>query len=372
MGYFHFAGLWKIVTGVFLSIVVMGCSHGAGIKVDFIGQQIIPHDYLFQDTTVGGLSSLDYNARTGRFLTICDDRSKINRARFYDLKLDYDGTGFQGWQLVDVKYIRRPDGSLFPKPGFFGKAHVDPEALRLSPDGQTAFWTSEGHAKEGVNPLIREMTLTGEHLRELTVPAKYMVAEDKGIRDNLAFEAMTVTTDQKSIMVSTEGPLIQDGEEADASHGADVRLLQLDIKTGQPIHEYAYSVEPVHKESLPFGNFSVNGVVDILAISESRYIVAERSFSTGAGLSVKLYLADISHATDVLSLPALKDAEYQVATKELLLDLGDLGIAIDNIEGISFGKTLEDGRRSLILISDNNFRSAQVTQILVFALSGLN
>ncbi|VAV94639.1 Glycerophosphoryl diester phosphodiesterase [hydrothermal vent metagenome] len=368
---FSFDVSLKLFSGTIFAAVMTSSALAGDMTVDYIGQQVIPHDYLFQDTTVGGLSSLDYNAETGRFLAICDDRSKINRARFYDLKLDYDSTGFQGWQLVDVKYIKRPDGSLFPKPVFFGKAYVDPEALRLSPDGQTAFWASEGHAKEGVNPLIREMTLEGDYLRDFTIPAKYMVAEDKGVRDNLAFEAMTVTADQKSIMVSTEGPLIQDGEEADVDHGADVRLLQLDIKTGQPIHEYAYSVEPVHKETLPFGNFSVNGVVEILALSESRYIVVERSFSTGAGLSVKLYLADVSHATDVLSLPALKGAEYQAATKELLLDLEGLGIAIDNIEGISFGKTLKDGRRSLILISDNNFRSAQVTQILVFALSGL-
>ncbi len=372
MSCFHFTRLRKIVASAFLSILMMGFSHGSEISLDYIGQQIIPHDYQFQDTTVGGLSSVDFNPETGHFLAICDDRSKTNRARFYDMELDYDLSGFYGWNLADVTYIKRPDGSLFPKPGFFGKAHVDPEALRLSPDGQTAFWASEGHAKKGVNPLIREMTLDGKYLRDFTIPVKYMVADENGIRDNLAFEALTVTADRKSIMVSTEGPLVQDGEEADVDRGADVRLLQLDIKTGQPIHEYAYSVEPVHQESLPFGNFSVNGVVDILAISESRYIVVERSFSTGAGLSVKLFLANVSRATDILSLPALKGAEYQVATKELLLDLGGLGIAIDNIEGISFGKILKDGRRSLILISDNNFRSAQVTQILVFALSGLN
>ena len=241
----------------------------------------------------------------------------------------------------------------------------------MSPTLSSYFWTSEGHADEGVNPFVREMTLEGAYIRDFNLPEKYFIGEGTGIRDNLAFEALTVMADQKSILLSIEGPLIQDGPEADAKQGANVRLLQFDIKSGQPVHEYVYAVEPVHKETLPFGNFSVNGVVDILALDKSRYIVVERSFSAGAGLSVKLYLADLSAATDVLALDSLKGATYQTAQKVLLLDLADLGIPIDNIEGMTFGRTLKDGRRTLVLISDNNFRAAQISQILVFAVDGL-
>ena len=59
----------------------------------------------------------------------------------------------------------------------------------------------------------------------------------------------------------------------------------------------------------------------------------------------------------------------QPAAKTLLLDLDALGIPLDNVEGMAFGPDLPDGRRSLILVSDNNFAPAQFTQFLLFAVS---
>ena len=54
--------------------------------------------------------------------------------------------------------------------------------------------------------------------------------------------------------------------------------------------------------------------------------------------------------------------------KSLLLDLRTLGLPLDNIEGMAIGPTLPDGRRSLILVSDDNFAATQFTQFLLFAL----
>jgi hypothetical protein len=59
----------------------------------------------------------------------------------------------------------------------------------------------------------------------------------------------------------------------------------------------------------------------------------------------------------------------QAVTKELLLDLDAPGIALDNMEGMAFGPDLADGRRTLVLVSDNNFAPAQFTQFLLFAFS---
>jgi len=55
--------------------------------------------------------------------------------------------------------------------------------------------------------------------------------------------------------------------------------------------------------------------------------------------------------------------------KTLLLNLDSLGIPLDNVEGMTFGPDLADGRRSLVLVSDNNFAPAQFTQFLLFAYS---
>jgi hypothetical protein len=61
--------------------------------------------------------------------------------------------------------------------------------------------------------------------------------------------------------------------------------------------------------------------------------------------------------------------------KRLILDLSkpsELGSAalpfIDNVEGASFGPTLSDGHRSLVLVSDNNFNPEQITQFLAFEI----
>ena len=56
-------------------------------------------------------------------------------------------------------------------------------------------------------------------------------------------------------------------------------------------------------------------------------------------------------------------------TKRPLLDLAVLGIRPDNVEGITFGPRLDDGRRTLVLISDDNFSERQKTQILAFAFA---
>ena len=40
----------------------------------------------------------------------------------------------------------------------------------------------------------------------------------------------------------------------------------------------------------------------------------------------------------------------------------------DNLEGMTFGPTLTDGRQLLIIVSDNNFAADQVTQFLAVAV----
>ena len=58
----------------------------------------------------------------------------------------------------------------------------------------------------------------------------------------------------------------------------------------------------------------------------------------------------------------------RAAKKTLLFDLDTLGIPLDNVEGMTLGPTLPDGRRALVLVSDNNFAANQFTQFLLFAL----
>lgn len=44
------------------------------------------------------------------------------------------------------------------------------------------------------------------------------------------------------------------------------------------------------------------------------------------------------------------------------------GITLDNIEGVSWGHTLANGHRTLVLAADNNFSATQSTQFIALEL----
>jgi hypothetical protein len=100
----------------------------------------------------------------------------------------------------------------------------------------------------------------------------------------------------------------------------------------------------------------------------------ERSFSVGAGNTVKLYEARTQSATDVSGFDDLfiestgTTVPFEPVDKRFLLDFGDF-VVPDNLEGLAFGPDLPDGRKLLTVVSDNNFASSQVTQFIAFAVS---
>ena len=118
--------------------------------------------------------------------------------------------------------------------------------------------------------------------------------------------------------------------------------------------------------------FRVNGLVELLALDGGQLLALERAFVAGVGNTVRLYLVDLSGADDIHDIDlGQADDSVRSVTKTLLLDLADLGITLDNIEGLTHGPDLPDGRHTLLLISDDNFSPRQKTQVLAFAWSHL-
>ncbi len=52
-------------------------------QLRFLNQIEIPFNTSFQNTTVGGLSGIDYDAKNDLYYLACDDRSIYQEARFY-------------------------------------------------------------------------------------------------------------------------------------------------------------------------------------------------------------------------------------------------------------------------------------------------
>ena len=384
-----------LVTAIGLSLLVLSSApaQSADWSLGYIGQQIVPTGTTHQGTTVGGLSGIDYDAASGRYIAISDDRSGLQAARFYTLSLDLGQfvrsatPGAAGVAFQSVTTLQTPAGTAF------ATNTVDPEGIRYNAARQTLVWSNEGQRSgSGLqNPTVREMRLDGGHVRNFIVPQAYRpvgsaagtAPGDRGIQNNLAFESLTFSTDGRTLYTATENALVQDGPTASLSRGSRSRILSFDVASGEAGAEYAYDVSPVAIGPNPAGGFATNGLTDLLAIGDRQFIGIERSFAVGAqtpgtpvtGNTIRLFHIDARNATDIAGRDSIDgDDSVVVATKELLLDLSDLrnddgsALALDNIEGLTLGPAV-NGKQTLILVSDNNFSGTQFTQFVALQIS---
>ena len=354
--------LIKLVVAL-ASIGYASALYAADLQLKFIGQATFPTGYKFQKTIVGGLSGIDYDPASNLYYTISDDRSRIGDARFYTLAIDLLNGKLEkdGIKFINVTSILNENGESF------STGAVDPESIRFFGKSKSLYWTSEGDANKSIAPVIRQMALEGKYIAELPTPDKYLPGKDVGIRNNLSLENLTFSRDQKRIFIATENALKQDGPKASLKVGSPIRILEYDLEQKKYIHEYVYNTEPVAAAPKPKNRLNINGLVEILAIGEKELLTLERSYSSGVGNSIKIFRTSLKDATDVKEFKSLSDETYKSAEKKLVLDLGTLGIKLDNLEGITFGPRLSNGERTLVLVSDNNFSKKQFTQFLAFS-----
>jgi len=322
----------------------------------------------FEGTVVGGLSSLTYDAARGVYYALSDDQGAgftptSSPARFYTLSIDVsDGVLDPGdVQVLAVTTFLGPDGQPFPA------RSLDPEGLTLTPQ-DTLVLTSEGISTRGIGPFVREFDLSGRQLADLPVPGYFAPTATSGVRQNLGFEAVAVAPDGQQLFVGTENALVQDGPAATTATGSPARILRYHLGHGGSDREYVYPTDPV---AAPSTVFTVNGLVDLLALNNEFLLAMERSFSVGAGNTIRIYRLALPGATDVSGVADIHDvAGLQAARKSLLLQLPSTinGEPLDNVEGMTLGPTLPDGRRSVLLVSDNNFTAGQASQVLLLAL----
>jgi hypothetical protein len=370
----HSARVALLAAAVLAAALLSGAAraaspHALPVQLQFLGQAIVPTGFSYRDTTVGGLSSITWDPLRNVYYSISDDPSQFQPARFYTIRLDV-GDG----QLTDgdvhfegVTTFRAPDG--LPYAPF----SLDPEGLALTKD-RTLIATSEGYTDRLIPPFIRRYSLDGTYLGDLSVPQAFMPTADHstGIRSNLAFESATLPPDGNFLFTGSENALYQDGPAATTANGSPSRIMRYDLQTGKLDRQWVYWTDPVLE---PSRVFSVNGLDELLAMNNEFLIAMERSFSvggtaTGTGNSIKLYKVALPGATDINGVSSVESKLDQIrpAQKTLLLDLDTLGIPLDNVEGMTLGPALPDGRRALVLVSDNNFAASQFTQFLLFAL----
>src|SRR3569833_1514050 len=341
--------------------------------VRLLGEQIVPNSLLFQSTVVGGLSSIDYDPRTGGYALICDDRSAINPARFYTATFPVSANGVGPVTFTGTKPLLRPDGTPYP-PLAQNAQTIDPEELRVDPWTGDYYWSQEGErtATTLIDPSVREARRDGKYVRDLPIPANEKMTPTAGPRQNLVLEGITFTGFGSLLASEVEGPLLQDGPEPTTTAGALSRIT-LQSRFGPILAQYAYPQEPLFAAPVPSAAFATTGVSSLLAVDQAdptKFLMMERSFSTGVGNKVRVYEIDTKGATNVLNVESLADAKHvKPVKKRFLFDAADLGLStVDNIEGMTWGPKLPNGERSLIIVSDNNFSATQVTQFVALAV----
>ena len=327
----------------------------------------------FEETEVGGLSAITYDREQNCYYALSDDRSDRAPARFYTLKVDIQqsddgGMAIDNVTIDKVTFLKDENGNQY------AAGTIDGEGIALSPR-KTLLIASEGNPSQNVAPFIGEFDLqTGQKSLDLPLPQRYLTEAEttQGIRDNLAFESLTVTQtgllkdDPFRLFTATESALNQDLSEAES---ARIRFLHYTINSvGNPVllAEHLYLLDPAPVEVIS------NGLTELLALTKEGYFLSlERTFGL-TGVGAKIFQVVVGNATDTSSFDNLKEiAQIQPLKKKLILDLQDLDIYLDNLEGMTLGSRLPDGSRSLILISDNNFNDQQVTQLLLFRLSAV-
>lgn len=322
----------------------------------------------------GGLSevaAVDAMSPEGRerFVFIVDDREeKYGPARALEAELIFDlarhrfSVGDRRWRFL----------ATATAPDVVRPAIIDGEALRVDRRSGLFIWASEGDTWRKSMPGIFESTPDGVLRRAFPLPAVFVPdrpgAPGAGVRPNRGFEALDVDVDGRRIIFMNEDSLAQDGAAGAPGEGPPVRVTVMNRQTGDMLGQHVYRLDffPDPPRDDLRGGTGATGAVSMLWLEDGSYLVLERAFRRDAGVRIRLYHADPAEADDVRDQWSLAGWHGRAARKTLLGDLLAAGLRADNWEGMAFGPDLPDGRKTLVLVTDDNFNQLFQSTIIAW------
>ena len=305
--------------------------------------------------------------------------------RFYFLHITTDvGAAFPNIRtvLLDTRFLKDKGGENFVGAAGSFDSRLDPEGIRVAPDG--TFYVSDEYG-----PYIFQFNREGHLLRRIEVPSKFAIANPSdnpneellgnmaGRQGNRGMEGLAINPDGSTLFGIMQNALLQDhGLNPPPSTdrlGLNNRILKVDLATGET-HEYVYVLDAINRGQ---------GVCEMLAINDHEFLVIERDNRSNlqsppqAPTRKTIYKIDLTGATDVSGIESLPAGALPVGvtpvTKSLFINLldADLNLAAtipEKIEGLAWGPDLSDGRHLLYVISDNDLNPTLATQIYAFAI----
>jgi len=281
--------------------------------------------------------------------------------------------------LLDTRFLRNQGGRNFAGAASDFNARLDPEGIRVGPNG--TFFISDEYG-----PNVFEFNRQGHLIRRIEVPSKFFISNPSddpntellgntaGRQANRGMEGLAISPDGKTLFGIMQNALIQDhGLNGLDRLGLNNRILKIDLATGET-HEYVYVLDAINRGQ---------GVCEILAINDHEFLVVERDNRSNlqsppqAPTRKTIYKINLEGATDVSDVASLPAGALPVGitpvSKQLFINLldTDLNLAAtipEKIEGLTWGPDLPDGRHVLYVISDNDLNPALATQIYAFAI----
>lgn len=359
------------------SVAVAGCTspHRTPAAVTYLGQAEVPHLSTVDGSVIGGLSGISYDPGRDVYYLVTDDQSGNGPTRFYVSRIKLQNNGVQSVEFLESRRMLPQHRTEFRASSITDTRAVmtppDPEGIAVDSRRQRIYWSSEGsrlvdepNSTVLQDPAVRVVDFDGRGIGEFTMPDNLLMsAVDRGPRQNLSLEGLTLTPSGDSLFAAMEGPLFQDGPRPTPLRGALTRITRFDPDTLEPTAQYTYALDPTTS-----GSGGDNGLSDLVALDDSSFLTLERG--RGSRTSARIYHTEIGDAQDVMGVPELDGRPVSSMTKTLLVDLAttpDLE-RVANLEGITLGPPLPDGRLSVVAVSDDDFSADHVTQVLAFAI----
>jgi hypothetical protein len=207
-----------------------------------------------------------------------------------------------------------------------------------------------------ITPKGLGLSMTGVSVREL-LPAAYKMR-----KPNRGFEGIAISPDGTRLFVMLQSPLLNPDKKS-GEDSRNIRIAVFDTSNGDDpklAGIYIYQTERASDVGAPSQDDLKIG--DISGLSKTAILVGERD-STEGGAHKKVYVVDISAATDVstkdefngrtveaASDSDLKKANVAFAKKTMAVDLAKLGFSPDKFEGLAMIDST-----TIAVVNDNDF-----------------
>jgi hypothetical protein len=328
------------------------------LSVQFMASGSLNSDLMFDGEPIGGISGIDYDTRAKQFVLITDDRGTNGGTRLFaaEVQSQLDHT------------LRITLGTAYQLRTSQAKPHnvasdaigVDAEAIRLL-SGNRLLWSSEGDVAARLEPgiyLSKSGKFTGQPL-SLPSELQSVKSNSTNLRPNRSFEALALGSDPRTYFVALEAPLSGADDLPTTVRGAEAPIYELDF-SGNVKARFAYPTEAIAQQNE--GLLADNGVSEMLVLGHQQFLILERSGSQQQDGSFRF-------VTRLFCAWQTEGSQSPLLNKQLVAEFNRLGpFETANFEGMTFGPSLPDGRKSLFLVADNNFQANQPTILAKFAI----